>query len=534
MFLSECNTPLLMAKMNKILNSQPRHQIGVMRKEDGTFTDSIEESLDLILKKCFPGCINYNKEKVDEIKAIGEESDSRGRILKRKFKFITKNRVIQSIKSTKTHKACGPDTIKPIVLRNLPECALATLTGIYEGCLSAEYTPLTWRKANVILIPKPGKPDYQKIGAFRPITLSNHLFKTLEKLVLWHISEKTLREKPLNRNQHAFRNDSSTESAALQVVTQIEDGLHKKKYTVGLFADISGAFDTVSGDAIINAMKEKGISNEIVNWYEQYIGNRIATVKVQTASRTVSLNRGCPQGGCLSTLAWNLVFDQLLDIFKKHGVNIAGFADDACLLVSGDSLGHLYRRMNVAIQSLNKWATERGLVISKEKTVGMVFTRKLKVTQPNIGLVLDGIPVRMVDETVYLGITFNSKLKWGTHIKNKLAIAKKKIFKYKGSMKANWGPPQTSMRWLYTGVIRPGITYGSLIWGRSVMNQFQGDLRRVQGLALMLQGLFRKNTPRRSLEILSGIEPLHLFVFNQMMKSDICSNSIIFPSGSWA
>ena len=101
-------------------------------------------------------------------------------------------------------------------------------------------------------------------------------------------------------------------------------------------------------------------------------------------------------------------------------------------------------------------------------------------------------------------------------------------------MKANWGPPQSSMKWLYTGVIRPGITYGCLVWGRTVMTQFQDELRRVQGLALMMQGLFRKNTPRRSLEVLSGVEPLHLFIFNQMMKSGYRNldhiNRLITPS----
>ena len=145
--------------------------------------------------------------------------------------------------------------------------------------------------------------------------------------------------------------------------------------------------------------------------------------------------------------------------------------------------------------------------------------REVKIEWPQIKLTLKNSELKMVEETTYLGITFNSKLKWGPHIKQKITNAKKKLFKYKGSMKANWGPPQSSMRWLYTGVIRPGITYGSLIWGKTVMNQFQNDLRRVQGLALMLQGLFRKNTPRRSLEVLSGIEPLHLFIYNQMMKS---------------
>ena len=156
--------------------------------------------------------------------------------------------------------------------------------------------PLTWRKANVVMIPKPNKPDYQKPGAFRPITLANHLFKTLEKLILWHITETNLKVKPLHKNQHAFRNDSSTESAALQVITQIEENMYKKKYTLSVFADISRAFDTVSGDAIIQAMKDREIDAKIINWYEQYMTNRIATVNIQSTSKTVLLNRGCPNG----------------------------------------------------------------------------------------------------------------------------------------------------------------------------------------------------------------------------------------------
>lgn len=125
---------------------------------------------------------------------------------------------------------------------------------------------------------------------------------------------------------------------------------------------------------------------------------------------------------------------------------------------------------------------------------------------------------QLLRKTKYLGITFNAKLNWGTHVKYRLAGANRKIFKYKGTMKSNWGPPQMSMRWLYSCVVRPGITYGCLVWGRSVMNKYQAELRRIQGLALMLQGLFRQNTPRRALELLSAVEPLHLFIHNQILK----------------
>ena len=518
-FFSESNTPALIAKMDKVLNSQPRNQIGLLRKTDGSFTTSIDESIKIIMEKCFPDSKAYNRGKAEELAELEKESNAKGVIKRESLPYLTVYRLRESIKSTKTHKACGPDEIKPIVLKNFSNKTLDLLKDIYEGCIAAKYTPLIWRKSNVVLIPKPNKPDYQKAGAFRPITLANHLFKTLEKLILWHITETNLKETPLQRNQHAFRNDASTESAALEVLTQIENGLYKGKITLAIYADIAGAFDSVTGDAIIQAMVKRNVDINIIKWYEHYIANRIATLQVRSTTVIMSLSRGCPQGGCLSTLAWNLVFDELLIAFKKHGVNIVGFADDACLLVTGDSLGPLIRRINRALLTLKEWADERGLVISKEKTVAMIFTKKNKIEMPSIKVNLDGSNIEFVNEANYLGMTFTSKLNWGKHIKNKLANAKKKIFKYKGAIKANWGPPQRSIRWLYTGIVRPGITYASLIWGKAVTNKYEAELRRVQGLALLMQGLFRKNTPRRSLEILSGVEPLHLFIYNQMLKA---------------
>ena len=128
---------------------------------------------------------------------------------------------------------------------------------------------------------------------------------------------------------------------------------------MSVFADISGEFNCVSGEAIIDAMMRRGIEEDIVDWYAQYIGNRIAKLQVQSSEVTIFLSRGCPQGGCLSTLAWNISFDDLLREFEKMGVNIVGFADDAVLLVAGEALGPLFRRMNLAIKVLCRWAEAR-------------------------------------------------------------------------------------------------------------------------------------------------------------------------------
>ena len=63
----------------------------------------------------------------------------------------------------------------------------------------------------------------------------------------------------------------------------------KKRFTLTLFANISNAFDTVTGDAIIKAMEERGISQDIIDWYQNYISNRIATVKICRTAKTVLL-----------------------------------------------------------------------------------------------------------------------------------------------------------------------------------------------------------------------------------------------------
>ena len=84
------------------------------------------------------------------------------------------------------------------------------------------------------------------------------------------------------------------------------------------------------------------------------------------------------------------------------------------------------------------------MVILKEKTVAMIFTRqnqhviiiytefvKTSMNSNVTNKIMLGEPeVGILNEATYLGITFNRKRKWGTHIKNKIykAIAKKKLF----------------------------------------------------------------------------------------------------------
>jgi hypothetical protein len=69
------------------------------------------------------------------------------------------------------------------------------------------------------------------------------------------------------------------------------------------------------------------------------------------------------------------------------------------------------------------------------------------------------------------------------------------------------------LRWTYQSVIVPKITYGSFIWGQICDHLSQKTalaVQRLQRLALLSLGHFRKSTPTAGLEVVCDIKPLEL------------------------
>jgi hypothetical protein len=51
---------------------------------------------------------------------------------------------------------------------------------LYQASYQLAYIPKSWRAAKVIILRKPGKPDYTKLKVFRPISLLLTISKGLD------------------------------------------------------------------------------------------------------------------------------------------------------------------------------------------------------------------------------------------------------------------------------------------------------------------------------------------------------------------
>jgi Reverse transcriptase (RNA-dependent DNA polymerase) len=56
--------------------------------------------------------------------------------------------------------------------------------------------------------------------------------------------------------------------------------------------------------------------------------NRTVRAEIRGESSMMEVRRGCPQGGVLSPLLWNMVIAGFLRSLKNQGLWAQGFADD--------------------------------------------------------------------------------------------------------------------------------------------------------------------------------------------------------------
>jgi len=137
---------------------------------------------------------------------------------------------------------------------------------------------------------------------------------------------------------------------------------------LGAFLDIEGAFDNTSFKTIITATRKRGLEETCCRWIEFMLEGRLVHTSLMGSSITAEVIRGCPQGGVLSRLLWNLVVDRLLNVTNDLGFSTFGYADDIVIIVQGKFAHTVREIMQNALNVVVKWAVKEGLNISPHKT----------------------------------------------------------------------------------------------------------------------------------------------------------------------
>ena len=88
---------------------------------------------------------------------------------------ITREEVIQALKTAPTSKAVGIDSIDPSYLQH--ESTISILVYLFNYCFENSVCPSAWRKAVIFLIPKSGMSNKHVPGNYRGISLQSAVLK---------------------------------------------------------------------------------------------------------------------------------------------------------------------------------------------------------------------------------------------------------------------------------------------------------------------------------------------------------------------
>ena len=507
------------ARLQKILAKDHTNGLGLVKKDNGQFTNDVNETLGIMMDKHFPGSIvDSGGSTPSRITGSTGTEMARTESYNLASNIFTESTVEWAVNSFDPFKSPGEDGIMPVMLQKGKRAVICKLLEIYRASLALSYIPLGWRKTRVVFIPKAGKRDKTLPKAFRPISLSSIFLKVMEKIIDLHIKTKCLKTFPISKFQYAYQENKSTVTALHMLVKKIENSIEMKEISLAAFLDIEGAFDNASYPSMRRAMIKHGFGETITSWIEAMLTNREILIRLGGSSLTAKTTRGCPQGGVLSPLLWSLVVDDLLKNLTAKGFEVIGFADDVVILVRGKYDHIISNRMQQALNYILEWCKREGLNINPSKTTIIPFTRRRKF---NISSLRLGNTVLQISTKVkYLGITLDQKLNWNAHIEQVINKATSALWVCSRTFGKKWGLRPHMIHWLYLAVVKPRITYASLVWWpKTKETSTQKKLSKIQRLACVsITGAIR-SAPSRALDAMLCLLPLHESVQLEAEKS---------------
>ena len=399
----------------------------------------------------------------------------------------------------------GIDNIHNDFLKHLPIEYIRKILKLYNLVFSSRIIPERWKIALIVPIQKPNK-DKSEVSSYRPISLLPCIGKVMEKLIKERLYWWAETNCMLSINQSGFRKRLGVADQIARLEFQIRVALANRKWTIVVFFDLKGAYDTVDYTKLREILIDKGINGNMLHYIDDWLRNRKAAV-TQGAwiSDLVSVKIGLPQGSPLSPLLFNLY---LSDLCVPAYANIAEYADDIAILVEGETERECHTKIQETVNRLVEQFSTKKLKINIQKTKAMVFANSKNIER--LPIKIEHTQVEYVDKYKYLGVTMDSPhLNWQEHIFDTVHQGNKRANLLKAFAGRDWGADRKMLTTLYKSLVLSKLNYGAEFYSSAAQTHLI-KIDKIQNNCMRLILGVEMSSPILSLEVESNIQPMKI------------------------
>ena len=170
-------------------------------------------------------------------------------------------------------------------------------------------------------------------------------------------------------DQHGFQPGNSTNSALLQLTSDIATGFNQRKpphLTVCVCVDLTAAFDTVNHNVLLSKIVRSTLPEATCRWLSNYLrGRQSVTSCRDIKSRAMIVHTGVPQGYKMSPTLFSFYLADMARPTKP--VKRICYADDITVWASGVKIPELEHNINGYLTEMFCFLRDNSLLISAQK-----------------------------------------------------------------------------------------------------------------------------------------------------------------------
>ncbi|GFU19081.1 transposon TX1 uncharacterized 149 kDa protein, partial [Nephila pilipes] len=195
------------------------------------------------------------------------------------------------------------------------------LSTIFNICLKLKDIPADWKSSNCILLPKKG--DLKAIENWRPISLSNTVYKLFSKCLTRRLQDWCEMHNILSKCQKGFTPYDGVVEHNFIIGQHLENARRSHTNAFLVWLDISNAFGSIPHEVLFVSLKNAGVDSDfihLINNIYNHSSTRIITEEglSEPVPLRCGVKQGCPLSGPLFNLAINHILVSMQDSAEKH------------------------------------------------------------------------------------------------------------------------------------------------------------------------------------------------------------------------